>query len=149
MSEDIKIEDALCFNLYSASRAMTQAYRPHLKKIGLTYPQFLVMFILWENPKQSVTVKSIGQRLYLDSGTLSPLLKRLQLNGLINRERSTTDERETNIILTTKGINLKNRTSEIPMAMFCKLQVEMDRFSEILDGVKEILNNLNDSASTD
>ena len=146
MSEDIKIENALCFNLYSASRAMTQAYRPYLKGLGLTYPQFLVMFILWENPKTSTTVKSLGERLYLDSGTLSPMLKRLESQDLITRERSKSDERETNIILTKNGRKLKTKTKDIPMEMFCKLQMNMERFGEILEGVKEVLGNLNDSS---
>ncbi len=140
MSKQIQIEDALCFNLYTASRIMTQVYNPYLSEIGLTYPQFLVMNLLWS--KDEVSVKSLGERLYLDSGTLTPLLKRLILQNLITKERSTEDERTVLISLTKKGKDLQKKTKDIPMEMFCQLNVSMNRFVEIRDGVKEILNNL-------
>jgi MarR family transcriptional regulator, organic hydroperoxide resistance regulator len=143
MPVEVKIEDALCFNLYSASRAMTQVYRPYLKKLNLTYPQFLVMLILWQAKSVETTVKDLGKRLYLDSGTLTPLLKRLESLELIQRVRSTKDEREVIIMLAPKGIELEEKCEDIPMEMFCNLNVSFDRFVEIRDGVIEILNNLN------
>ncbi len=140
MSKQIQIEDALCFNLYTASRMMTQVYSPYLYSIGLTYPQFLVMNLLWS--KDGVTVKTLGERLYLDSGTLTPLLKRLISQELIVKKRSTEDERAVLISLTKKGKDLQKKTKDIPMEMFCQLNVSMERFVEIRDGVKEILHNL-------
>jgi len=136
----IQIEDALCFNLYTASRFMTQAYAEHLKPLNLTYPQFLVMNLLWS--KSEVTLKSIGERMYLDSGTLTPLINRLVDLGHIKKEKSFEEEREIIIKLTAKGKNLKKKSADVPKAMFCKLDISMDRFIEIRNGVTEILNNL-------
>lgn len=136
----IQIEDALCFNLYTASRLMTQAYVEYLKPMNLTYPQFLVMNLLWS--KSKVTVKSIGERLYLDSGTLTPLINRLVNLGYVKKEKSSQDEREVLITLSIKGKNLEKKMADVPMAMFCKLDVTMEQFVEIRDGVVEILNNL-------
>ena len=147
MTIEIKIEDALCFNLYSASRAMTQVYRPYLNKLGLTYPQFLVMLLLWEKGSAKVNVKDLGSRLHLDSGTLTPLLKRLESNELVQRTRSEKDEREVIVKLTRKGKNLEKKTSDIPMKMFCNLKVNMDEFVEVRDGVAKILENLNEKLS--
>src|SRR5437764_14569146 len=89
--EGLKVDNMLCFALYAASRTAIEAYRPLLDKIGITYPQYLVMLLLWEQAPR--TIKDIGTALYLDSGTLSPLLKRLEKKGLINRQRDTQDER--------------------------------------------------------
>lgn len=136
----VQIEDALCFNLYTASRLMTQAYSEHLKKINLTYPQFLVMNLLWL--KNKVTLKYIGERMYLDSGTLTPMINRLVDLGFIKKEKSSRDEREIYIVLTSKGKNLKKKSADIPMTMFCKLDVSVERFVEIRDGVNEILGKL-------
>jgi len=147
MSEKPSIEDALCFNLYTASRLMTQVYRPYLKKIGLTYPQFLVMLLLWQGSAEELTVKDLGKRLYLDSGTLTPLLKRLESMDLLTRNRSKNDEREVLISLTRKGKNLEKKSESIPMEMFCNLNLTMDSFIEIRDGVKEVLSNLHDKVN--
>ena len=136
----IKLEDALCFNLYTASRLMSQAYAEPLKALNLTYPQFLVMNLLWS--KNKLTLKSIGQRLYLDSGTLTPLVNRLVDIGYVKKEKSPIDDREISVALTVKGKNLKKKSAEVPMVMFCKLDVSMERFIEIRNGVNEILNNL-------
>ena len=105
----------LCFGLHAASRAMTAVYRPLLEGIGLTYPQYLVMLLLWkDNPRG---IKEIGRVLELDSGTLSPLLKRLEAAGLIRRERRVKDEREVEITLTSKGRALQGRAQHIPRAI--------------------------------
>jgi DNA-binding MarR family transcriptional regulator len=143
MPIEVKIEDALCFNLYSASRAMTQVYRPYLKKLNLTYPQFLVMLLLWQGKDEVSTVKDLGKRLYLDSGTLTPMLKRLEALEFIKRTRSINDEREVIIQLSRKGKNLEKKCEDIPMEMFCNLNLSMERFVDIRDGVAEVLNNLN------
>lgn len=108
----LKLDDQLCFALYAASRAMTARYRPLLDAIGLTFPQFLVMMILWgEGPS---TVSMLGERLRLDSGTLSPLLKRLETNDLITRTRRADDERSVEIQLTAPGSCLRERAADIP-----------------------------------
>ncbi len=102
----------MCFALYSASRAVTQLYRPVLDALGLTYPQYLVMLVLWE--RGASTVKQLGQALELDSGTLSPLLKRLESQGYVHRRRSTVDERSVVIDLTDAGAALRTRASSVP-----------------------------------
>lgn len=140
VESEIRLEDALCFNLYTASRLMTQAYAEHLKEVDLTYPQFLVMNLLWA--KNKLTLKSIGERLYLDSGTLTPLMNRLVDLGYVKKEKSADDDREILVNLTVKGRNLKKKCAAVPMLMFCKLDVSMERFVEIRNGVNEILNNL-------
>lgn len=110
----------LCFDVYAASRALTRAYRPLLEPLGLTYPQFLVMLSLWEAEERvavsgiPLTVGALGERLSLDSGTLSPLLKRLESVGLVARERSRQDEREVTVLLTETGRALEARSAHVP-----------------------------------
>lgn len=108
----LRLDQQLCFALYSASRAMTSAYRPVLDDLGLTYPQYLVLLILWEDDRS--TVRHLGKRLQLDSGTLSPLLKRLESSGFVRRERSATDERSVEVALTDSGRNLESDVQCIP-----------------------------------
>ena len=105
----------LCFGLHAASRAMTAVYRPLLEDIGLTYTQYLVMLLLWEDEPR--LVKEIGRVLELDSGTLSPLLKRLEAAGLVRRERRATDEREVEVTLTQEGRALRERARNVPRAI--------------------------------
>jgi DNA-binding MarR family transcriptional regulator len=107
-----RLDEQLCFALYSASRAVTAAYRPLLDELDLTYPQYLVLLVLWE--EEPCTVGHLGDRLHLDSGTLSPLLKRLESAGLVRRRRSGTDERRVDITLTAKGRALEERAACIP-----------------------------------
>ena len=106
------LDNQLCFALYSASLLMTKAYKPLLAEIGLTYPQYLAMLALWE--EDGVTVNTLGRRLYLDSGTLTPLLKRLETAGLITRARSAVDERQVLVRLTQQGRALKRKAAKIP-----------------------------------
>jgi MarR family transcriptional regulator, organic hydroperoxide resistance regulator len=105
----------LCFGLHAASRAMTAVYRPLLEEIGLTYPRYLVMLLLWEDEPR--LIKELGRTLQLDSGTLSPLLKRLEAAGLVRRERRTTDERSVEVTLTPEGRALQGRARPIPRAI--------------------------------
>lgn len=113
MTDDgLALEKQVCFALYSATRAVTQLYRPVLDALGLTYPQYLVMLVLWE--RGASTVKQLGHALELDSGTLSPLLKRLEAHGYVRRERSTSDERSVLIHLTDTGAALRTRASSVP-----------------------------------
>ena len=102
----LQLDNQLCFKLYAASRAVTRAYKPMLEQLGLTYPQYLAMLVLWEwhdTPPATPTVKALGERLLLDSGTLTPLLKRLQQLGLLLRQRASHDEREVHLCLTAAG----------------------------------------------
>lgn len=115
--DPLALDNQLCFALYSASLAMTKTYKPLLDKLGLTYPQYLVMLVLWE--QDDVLVKAIGERLHLDSGTLTPLLKRLETAGLVERTRDASDERQVRITLTREGRALKKKAQEIPMQILC------------------------------
>jgi DNA-binding MarR family transcriptional regulator len=109
------LDDQLCFALYAASRAVTNRYRPLLDELELTYPQYLVMLVLWEHGGASV--KELGAALHLDYGTLTPLLKRLEAAGLVHRERRTDDERSVSITLTAQGAALRERARAVPPAM--------------------------------
>lgn len=109
------LDDQLCFALYAASRAVTGRYRPLLDGLGLTYPQYLVMLVLWEHG--SVPVKELGSALQLDYGTLTPLLKRLEANGLLRRERDPGDERLVVVSLTDDGVALRERAKGVPPAI--------------------------------
>ncbi len=123
----LKLDHQLCFALYSASLAMTKLYKPLLEEMGLTYPQYLAMLVLWEN--DGVTVSELGERLYLDSGTLTPLLKRLETADLVTRLRDVQDERRVLIRLTTAGRKLKARAARIPG---CVLQATQCDVSEVM-----------------
>ncbi|MBC7468192.1 MAG: MarR family transcriptional regulator [Ramlibacter sp.] len=108
----LQLDNQLCFALYSASLAMTKLYKPLLADLGLTYPQYLVMLVLWE--RDALMVSELGERLFLDSGTLTPLLKRLEAAGMVSRIRALDDERRVHVTLTAAGRKLKSRASRIP-----------------------------------
>src|SRR3954465_4538626 len=111
----LELDDQLCFALYAASRAVTNAYRPLLAELDLTYPQYLVMLVLWQ--RGTSTVKALGDALQLDYGTLSPLLKRLEAAGLVRRERRPDDERSVRVVLTDAGAALRGRAEAVPPAI--------------------------------
>lgn len=108
-------EALLCFAVYSAGHAFNRAYRPLLQELELTYPQYLIMLLLWH--QDGMTVKALGERLFLDSGTLTPLLKRLETAGLVKRERDTKDQRVVHITLTPEGQALRERAAKVPRCM--------------------------------
>ena len=114
-AELLKLDHQVCFSLQAASRAFGGIYREALRDLGLTYPQYLAMMVLWE--QGPLPVKTIGERLHLDSGTLSPLLKRLDAAGLVRRERSTQDERSVLVYLTEAGAGLRERALPVPRAV--------------------------------
>jgi len=118
--ENLKLENQLCFRFYSLTKLMNRYYSPVLKKLGLTYSQYLVMLALWENnnTQAAISVKQLGEKLDLDSGTLSPLLKRLEKQSLVNRVRNSEDERSVEIRLTDEGCLLKAQAQDIPAQMF-------------------------------
>src|ERR687894_3113961 len=126
----VALDDQLCFALYAASRAVTSRYRPLLEAIGLTYPQYLVMMLLWEDDHQ--TVGQLGARLSLDSGTLSPLLKRLTTAGLVTRHRRVEDERSFSIALTDAGRGLKDKSVTISQEMIGAIGFDTDEFAELM-----------------
>ncbi|MBW8736039.1 MAG: MarR family transcriptional regulator [Streptomyces turgidiscabies] len=116
-----RLDDQLCFALYAAQRAVTAAYRPLLDELGLTYPQYLVLLVLWE--RGEVTVKELGSALCLDYGTVSPLLKRLEGAGLVRRERSARDERSFSIGVTGRGEELRERAASVPGALLAATEL--------------------------
>ena len=134
------LDNQLCFRLYSASKAVTQAYTPLLEKLNLTYPQYLSMLVLWETP--SISVKDLGERLNLDSGTLSPLLKKLEVKNFVVRKRLESDERVVMVSLTTKGLDLKKKAVEVPTQMFCKMDLKLKEVQELQKKLDELLSNL-------
>ena len=140
-SEQLLLNNQVCFPLHSAANAIIRAYRPLLDELALTYPQYLVMMVMWE--KDGISVKELGTRLYLDSGTLTPLLKRLEMKGFIERSRSETDERVRVLSLSNKGKNLKERARLIPSAMSCKVSLEVDELITLKTLCEKVLNKLN------
>ena len=120
----LKLDNQLCFAVYSASLAMTRLYKPLLEKLQLTYPQYLVMLALWEH--DGPMVSELGERLSLDSGTLTPLLKRLETNGFVTRLRDVADERRVHITLTPAGRKLKSRAADVPACLLTASHCSID-----------------------
>lgn len=141
MEDILKLDKQLCFSVYVLHREIMQCYRPILKNIGLTYPQYITMMTLWE--KDDVTVNQVGEILQLDNGTLTPLLKRLESKGYLERKRSNEDERVVKINLTKKGTKLKEDASCIPIelakAMNLNLE-EMEQLKTLSDKVVQKIN---------
>ncbi len=137
--ELLKLDNQLCFQLYNASRAMTKLYQPLLKPLQLTYPQYLVMLVLWEMPMgHKFTVTTLGQNLKLDSGTLTPLLKRLEGKRFIQRQRSHVDERQVWVRLSALGESLKQQAKRIPEKLMCETQSS----AQEIEGLRETLKTL-------
>ncbi|PIB06101.1 MULTISPECIES: MarR family winged helix-turn-helix transcriptional regulator [Streptomyces] len=125
----LRLDQQICFSLNAASRAFGGLYRVILKDLGLTYPQYLVMLVLWEHGELSV--KKVGEHLRLDSGTLSPLLKRLEAAGLVRRERSAHDERSVHVDLTEEGAALRERAVEVPRRIARATGADLDEIREL------------------
>jgi DNA-binding MarR family transcriptional regulator len=138
------LDDQLCFALYAASRAVTNRYRPLLEELGLTYPQYLVLLVLWEH--DAVPIKDVGAALQLDYGTLTPLIKRLEAAGLVRRDRRPDDERTVQVTLTERGRALRERARAVP----CAIGDAMGLTPAEIDDVRAVLRRLtvNVSAST-
>jgi len=139
----LTLDHQLCFALYSASLAMTKLYKPLLDPLGLTYPQYLVMLVLWEG--DGVAVSQLGERLALDSGTLTPLLKRLQASGLVQRLRDAADERRVLLQLTAAGRALKARAVSVPEAVACAVGCELDELATLTARLKTLRTQIIDS----
>ena len=137
MTKDVlKLSSQVCFPLYAASREITQQYAKYLTPLDLTYPQYLVLLVLWE--EKNLSVNAIGEKLYLDSGTLTPLLKRMEAKELLTRTRSAQDERTVLISLTEKGKRLQTKAKKIPM----QLKEETPLSEEELETLKTLVNKL-------
>ena len=134
------LENQLCFPLYACSREVVKKYKPYLDEIGLTYTQYIAMMVLWE--KKSINVKSLGEALYLDSGTLTPLLKKLQANGLVTRNRLPEDERNLIVSLTKKGEELREQALEVPQKVGSCLRIEPQKALALRSLLNEILESL-------
>lgn len=136
MEDLLKLEKQICFPVYAFSRELTNLYRPLLDKLDITYPQYLVLLVLWGEKEK--TVNQLGEKLRLDSGTLTPMLKRLEQKELVHRNRSKQDERVVLISLTAKGVKLREQAKEIPMKIVECLDVTMEELLQL----KNILNKM-------
>ncbi|QNP40890.1 MarR family winged helix-turn-helix transcriptional regulator [Lysobacter solisilvae (ex Woo and Kim 2020)] len=141
----LKLGNQLCFTLYSTSLAMTKLYRKLLAELELTYPQYLVMLVLWEGDE--LTVSQIGERLFLDSATLTPLLKRLEAAGLLTRERSTQDERQVVIRLTRAGKALQAKAAQVPESIFCAADLPKEQLAPLKAQLEALRANLHANAT--
>jgi DNA-binding MarR family transcriptional regulator len=139
-NELLKLDNQLCFALYACSRSLTRLYRPLLNELGITYPQYLVLMVLWENKQQSI--KELGKRLLLDSGTLTPLLKRMETIGLVERNRSKKDERKVFVQLTEKGDALKEQAFAIPKQIFCQSGLTVEEFIRVKGDLEDLLKKI-------
>jgi DNA-binding MarR family transcriptional regulator len=147
-SPQLSLDDMVCFPLYAATRAVTRAYADLLADVGLTYPQYLTMLALWEadGPR---SVRELGDRLMLDSGTLTPLLKRLETAGLVSRRRDDRDERRVLIAVTDQGAQLRARVSEVPVRLFGAMGLEVAELVDLRDRLGVLLENLGAQIRTD
>lgn len=132
----LQLDNQVCFALYSASLAMTKLYKPLLESIGLTYPQYLVMLSLWE--RDGITVSELGERLFLDSGTLTPLLKRLEASGLVTRLRDAQDERRVRTTLTPAGRALRDRAEAIPACVLESSQCTLPELTALTRQLQQL-----------
>jgi len=139
--DPLLLGNQICFAVYSTAHAFNRVYKPLLDRLGLTYPQYLVMMVLWE--RDGVPVKDIGERLFLDSGTLTPLLKRLEANELVKRTRSTDDERQVLIALTPKGHTLKEQARAVPQAILASSTCSVGELLTMKDELVALRDKLN------
>ncbi len=140
LDDILKLENQLCFPFYAASRLIVQAYGPSLDKLGITYPQYLVLMVLWEN--DGLSVKEIGESLYLDSGTLTPLLKKLTDSKLIQRKRDKKDDRIVLNFLTKKGTDLKEKAKDVSYQLFCSTELTIEEATKVRSTVQSLLKRL-------
>lgn len=138
--ELLKLENQMCFDLYVVSRLITRTYQPVLDKFQITYPQYLVLLVLWE--KEGLTINQIAHTLFLNTNTITPLLKRMENQQLLRRERSTEDERSFHIYLTEKAKNLKEEAYCVPETVFGKTAVSAQDMSQMKNTLKQLINQL-------
>lgn len=136
----LKLEKQLCFPLYACAKEVVRKYKPYLDEIDLTYTQYITMMIIWD--EKEINVKELGKRLYLDSGTLTPLLKKLEAKGFIKRERSLDDERNLVVKITTEGESLKERAVDVPKAVSSCIDLSQEDALQLYSLLYKILNKL-------
>jgi len=137
LQEDpLKLDSMLCFAVYAAGHAFTRFYKPRLEALGLTYPQYLVFLVLWEG--DGLTIKGLGDKLFLDSGTITPLVKRLEARGLVRRQRDDEDERQVRVFLTPEGKALRARALAIPLAVGEALAGEREAVDTLREGLHRL-----------
>ena len=139
-SESLKLDEQICFPLYVLSKEITGLYRPILEELDLTYPQYLVMMVLWE--EDGLAVSHIGEKLFLDSGTLTPVLKRLENKGFINRIRNKEDERVVQLFLTENGKNLRQQACGIPEKLLEQIHVQIEDLKNFKETLNQLINNI-------
>ncbi|MDQ8749574.1 MarR family transcriptional regulator [Elizabethkingia miricola] len=139
--QQLKLDNQICFPVYALSREIVGRYRPLLDQLDITYPQYLVLLVLWEHQEQSVS--QLGEKLYLDSGTLTPLLKRLEQKNLVTRSRSKEDERIVKIKLTSEGQSLQKKAASIPKQLFEDMKVPEEELKQLKTTIEKILTTLN------
>jgi DNA-binding MarR family transcriptional regulator len=143
----LKLDNQLCFAVYAAAQAFTATYKPLLQPLGLTYPQYLTMLVLWE--EDGLTVSAIGARLGLDSGTLTPLLKRLEAAGFVSRARDAADERQVRIALTPAGRSLKQKAKGIPAKLLCASGLSLAEIKGLHGALGRLAANLTAAVGTE
>ena len=144
--DPLKLENQLCFPLYACARGIIRQYKPFLDPLGLTYTQYIVMMVLWERGR--ILSKDLGRTLYLDSGTLTPLLKKLEAKGLVTRERGKKDERNLVVSLTEKGRGLKERAAQVPLQMSRCIDLTMEEAVQLYRILYKILNGVGGEQET-
>jgi DNA-binding MarR family transcriptional regulator len=137
----LRLDNQICFAIYSTAHAFNRVYKPLLDRLGLTYPQYLVMLVLWE--RDDVAVKDIGERLFLDSGTLTPLLKRLEAAGLLKRTRGTEDERQVLVALTPHGQALREKAKAVPQSILAASACSIGELSAMKEEIVALRDRLN------
>ena len=137
----LRLDNQICFAIYSAAHAFNRVYKPVLDLLGLTYPQYLAMLVLWE--RDGLAVKEIGERLFLDSGTLTPLLKRLEQAGLVKRTRSSEDERQVLIALTAQGLALRDKAHSVPMSILAASECSVAELTSVKNKIVALRDRLN------
>jgi len=143
MSDNLLLEKQLCFRIYSLNKLMCRLYAPILKELALTYPQYLAMLVLWQH-KEGISVKELGHQLDLDSGTLSPLLKRMETQDLLIRARQSQDERVVMIKLTQKGVSLQQNAEHIPEKMFAVSGLTPEKLQGLTLELDQLIAHLSD-----
>lgn len=140
MNQQLKLENQLCFKVYSISKSIIRIYGPLLKKIGITYPQYLVMMVLWEDNK--IGFKDISYKLKMKTGTLTPIITKLESNGYLNRVKDHIDDRKIYIEITKKGIELEKKAMNIPKELSCNTQLNEDEYFKYLKDFNELIKKL-------
>lgn len=142
--EQLKLENQLCFPVYAASRLITREYQPFLDKLGITYPQYLVLMVLWEN--NLMTVNDIAKKLILNTNTITPLLKRMESMGIIVRQRSNEDERKVMVSLSEKGMQMRDNAASVPLELVQKIinkNMDVNQLLELRDTLNLLIDTLN------